>query len=49
MGISVEIHKVALSSTASVSNWNLEVLVFEKGEKKKQKTRRKNPRSKDDY
>ena len=34
MGISVEIHKVALSSTASVSNWNLEVLVFEKGEKK---------------
>ena len=29
MGISVEIYEVALTSAASGSNWNLEVLVFE--------------------
>ena len=33
MGILVEIYKVSLSSTASGSNWNLEVLVFEDGGK----------------
>ena len=31
MGILVEIYKVALTSTASGSNWNLEMLVFVKG------------------
>ena len=34
MAISVEIHKMALTSNASGSNWNLETVLFFCGERK---------------
>ena len=45
MGISCGFHGVALSSTVSRSNWNLEMLVFVEGGKPEYPE--KNPRSKD--
>ena len=41
----MEIHKVALLSTVSISNWNLEMLVFVEGGKPEYST--KKPRDKD--
>ena len=46
MGISMECHRVALLSTVSRSNWNLEMLVLVEG--RKPGYPEKNPQSRDE-